>query len=186
MEPTGSESPMGGPGAAGIVRAPDAAVDGAEIEAVAVLGVSGDGEDAAAADRGRWSARRGAGAGRGGWWRRWRWWRGGGLRGRCGWAWGFVLREAFFFEKKNQKNFCPAVEDSLDKSFLVLFSKKDCFLPYPPGNRSKATLRRAPGDVNGTVPCHIYEGNSTSIPGSGLMRCSGGVAAAWECRVRRT
>jgi hypothetical protein len=42
--------------------------------------------------------------------------------------------KAFFFEKKQQKTFIHAVadllgksRDSISKSFLVLFSKKDCF-----------------------------------------------------------
>ena len=34
----------------------------------------------------------------------------------------------FFFEKKNQKTFFSASLDSMDKSFLLLFSKKKAFL----------------------------------------------------------
>jgi hypothetical protein len=34
-------------------------------------------------------------------------------------------RKQFFFEKKNQKTFAHEVRDSTDKSFLLLFSKKE-------------------------------------------------------------
>jgi mono/diheme cytochrome c family protein len=36
--------------------------------------------------------------------------------------------KAFFFEKKKQKTFVRSVRDSMDKSFLVLFFKKELFL----------------------------------------------------------
>jgi hypothetical protein len=35
------------------------------------------------------------------------------------------VRKQFFFEKKNQKTFVRAVADSMDKSFLLLFFKKE-------------------------------------------------------------
>jgi hypothetical protein len=37
-------------------------------------------------------------------------------------------RKAFFFEKKKQKTFVHEVRDSTEKSFLVLFFKKELFL----------------------------------------------------------
>jgi len=46
-----------------------------------------------------------------------------------------VKKKAFFFEKKKQKTFACAVAASPEayrmvKSFLVLFFKKEQFLPY--------------------------------------------------------
>ncbi len=35
----------------------------------------------------------------------------------------------FFFEKKNQKTFVHWIRDSTEKSFLLLFFKKEVFLP---------------------------------------------------------
>jgi hypothetical protein len=37
--------------------------------------------------------------------------------------------KAFFFAKKKQKTLVRADADSMDKSFLVLFFKKERFLP---------------------------------------------------------
>ena len=49
------------------------------------------------------------------------------------------------------------------------------------GTTSKAAVSRRPPSSNGTVPCHRYDGNSTSIPGSGFTKCSGAA-----CRAART
>ena len=40
------------------------------------------------------------------------------------------------------------------------------------GTRSKAKVMRVWSPLNGIVPCHMYEGNSTSMPGFGSTKCS--------------
>src|SRR4051812_13838401 len=39
---------------------------------------------------------------------------------------------------------------------------------YEFGTASKAMVVRDICEWNGTVPCHIYDGNSTSVPGAGF------------------
>jgi hypothetical protein len=48
---------------------------------------------------------------------------------------GLRGKEEFFFEKKNQKTFTHGVRDSMDKSFLLLFFKKEVLAYNPPPPR---------------------------------------------------
>ena len=53
----------------------------------------------------------------------------------------------------------------------LLLLKKKAFLPHP-GTKSNATLKRAPGLVNGHRPVPDVGRNSTSRLGSGRITCS--------------
>src|SRR5262249_37349832 len=44
------------------------------------------------------------------------------------------------------------------------------------GTASKAVVSRLSAVVKGTVPCHMYDGNSTSFPRVGRTKCSGPIA----------
>ena len=48
----------------------------------------------------------------------------------------------------------------------------------PKGTASKATVSRGAGESNGTVPCHMYDGNSTSRPSTGCTCRAGATPGA--------
>ncbi len=51
------------------------------------------------------------------------------------------------------------------------------------GTRSNATVTRGRVAVNGTVPCHIYDGNNSSSPTCGsIVRCGGRVETGFDRR----
>ncbi len=47
-----------------------------------------------------------------------------------------MRKEAVLFEKKEPKTLIHEVRDSMDKSFLLLFFKKEVLLPYAATNAS--------------------------------------------------
>jgi membrane fusion protein (multidrug efflux system) len=85
-------------------------------------------------------------------------------------------RKQFFCEKKNQKTFVSAVADSLDKSFLLLFFKKEV-LPF--FLLTTAALAQEPPATVSTITAHATKWQDT-IQAVGTIRAVRGADLASE------